>query len=38
MRLLVNEPPIKTGQLSALQCPVLVIGGDNDVIKPEHTT
>lgn len=36
-RLLSYEPHIKTGQLSTIQCPVLVIGGDNDVIKPEHT-
>lgn len=36
-RLLSFEPHISTSQLSKIQCPVLVIGGDHDVILPKHT-
>ena len=35
--LLVYEPNICTKQLQTIQCPVLVIGGDHDVIRPRHT-
>jgi pimeloyl-ACP methyl ester carboxylesterase len=31
------EPHITTGQLNKISCPVLVIGGDHDVIRPVHT-
>lgn len=35
--LLANEPHISSLQLQKIQCPVLVIGGDHDVIRPQHT-
>ncbi len=35
--LLAYQPHITTKQLSQIQCPTLVIGGDHDVILPEHT-
>lgn len=35
--LLVNEPNITTTQLSTISCPTLVMGGDHDVIRTEHT-
>ena len=31
------EPHISTAQLNKISCPALVIGGDHDVILPEHT-
>ena len=31
------EPHIPTSDLQKIKCPVLVIGGDADVIKPSHT-
>jgi pimeloyl-ACP methyl ester carboxylesterase len=37
MRLLVEEPHITLESLHSIQVPTLVIGGDHDVIKPEHT-
>lgn len=37
MRLLVEEPHIPLTGLQKINVPVLVIGGDHDVIKPEHT-
>lgn len=37
MRLLVEEPHITLNALHSIRVPVLVIGGDHDVIKPEHT-
>ncbi|MBZ5858079.1 alpha/beta fold hydrolase [Flavihumibacter profundi] len=37
LNLLVNEPHITTGQLQTISCPTLVIGGDHDVIREEHT-
>jgi pimeloyl-ACP methyl ester carboxylesterase len=37
LRLLVEEPNITTGSLHAIQIPTLVIGGDQDIIRPEHT-
>lgn len=36
-RLLSFEPHISTKQLNTIQCPTLVIGGDHDVIRPQHT-
>lgn len=37
MRLLSFEPNITTKQLAVISCPTLVMGGDHDVIRPEHT-
>lgn len=37
MYLLSNEPHIPTSDLAKIQCPVLVIGGDHDVIRTKHT-
>jgi pimeloyl-ACP methyl ester carboxylesterase len=31
------EPNISLADLHTIQCPVLVMGGDNDLIKPSHT-
>ena len=36
-RLLAFEPHITTKQLQKIKCPTLVIGGDHDVILPQHT-
>ena len=36
-RLLAYEPHILPEQLRSIHCPTLVIGGDHDVILPEHT-
>ena len=36
-RLLVEQPHIPTASLKQVLCPTLVIGGDHDVIKEEHT-
>lgn len=36
-RLLIEQPHIPLTDLQKITCPALVIGGDNDVIKPEHT-
>ena len=36
-RLLCFEPHITTTQLKNITCPTLVIGGDHDVILPQHT-
>ena len=35
--LMVFNPNISTADLKKVKCPVLVIGGDNDVILPKHT-
>lgn len=35
--LLSTQPHISTDQLHSIQCPTLVIGGDHDVIIPQHT-
>lgn len=35
--LLAHEPHITVAQLQTIKCPVLVIGGDHDVIRPRHT-
>jgi pimeloyl-ACP methyl ester carboxylesterase len=37
MRLLCDQPNIPLTDLHKIHCPALVIGGDHDVIKPEHT-
>lgn len=37
VHLLSFEPHISLDQLHSIHCPVLVIGGDHDVIRPEHT-
>jgi pimeloyl-ACP methyl ester carboxylesterase len=37
IRLLVEEPHIALADLQKIVVPTLVIGGDHDVIKPEHT-
>jgi pimeloyl-ACP methyl ester carboxylesterase len=37
LRLDCLEPHIATGQLNKISCPVLVIGGDHDLILPAHT-
>jgi len=36
-RLLFEQPNITDAELHKINCPTLVIGGDNDVIKVEHT-
>ncbi|MBK9985165.1 MAG: alpha/beta hydrolase [Saprospiraceae bacterium] len=37
IKLCVFEPHITTKQLAQIKCPTLVIGGDHDVILPQHT-
>ena len=37
LRLLYEQPNIPLAGLSKVQCPTLVIGGDHDLIKEEHT-
>jgi pimeloyl-ACP methyl ester carboxylesterase len=37
LRLLVEQPHIPVAELAKIKCPTLVIGGDHDVIKEEHT-
>lgn len=37
LRLLCEQPNIPAADLHRIQCPTLVIGGDHDVIKEEHT-
>ena len=37
MRMLIEEPHISLSSLQTIAVPVLVIGGDHDVIKPQHT-
>lgn len=36
-KLLIQEPHISLSDLHKISAPTLVMGGDNDVIKPEHT-
>jgi pimeloyl-ACP methyl ester carboxylesterase len=36
-RLLIDNPHIPVTDLQKITCPSLIIGGDHDVIKPEHT-
>ncbi len=35
--LLAHQPHITTAQLTKIKCPTLVIGGDHDIILPQHT-
>ena len=37
LELMINEPHIDPADLAALQMPVLVIAGENDIVEPEHT-
>ncbi len=37
VHLLSYEPHITTAQLGTIQCPALIIGGDHDVIRVQHT-
>lgn len=37
LKLCVFEPNIKAADLAKVKCPTLVIGGDHDVILPQHT-
>lgn len=37
VRLLLDEPHIPLAALHTIQCPSLIIGGDHDVIREEHT-
>jgi len=37
MRLLAEQPHIPLSDLQKISCPSLIIGGDHDVIKEEHT-
>lgn len=37
LRLLMEQPNIAPSSLQMVKCPTLVIGGDHDVIKEEHT-
>jgi len=37
LRLMIEEPHIRLTDLQKISIPTLVIGGDHDVIKPEHT-
>ncbi|MCA6450219.1 MAG: alpha/beta hydrolase [Chitinophagaceae bacterium] len=37
LRLLVEQPHIPVEALHKIECPTLVIGGDHDVIREEHT-
>jgi pimeloyl-ACP methyl ester carboxylesterase len=37
LRLIVEQPHIPLSDLHKISCPSLIIGGDHDVIKPEHT-
>lgn len=37
LRLLIEQPHISLASLHTIKCPALVIGGDHDVIKEEHT-
>ena len=35
--LMVNDPDVKPEELSRIHCPTLVVAGDDDMIKDEHT-
>ncbi len=37
LHLLAHQPHITTEQLGTIKCPTLVIGGDHDIILPQHT-
>lgn len=36
-RLMVEEPHISLSEINSIKCPALIIAGDHDVIKEEHT-
>ena len=36
-RMMIYEPDIPYTELRKIKCPVLVMAGDHDMIKPEHT-
>jgi len=36
-QMMIDEPNISRNALQQIHCPVLVIGGDHDIIKTEHT-
>ncbi len=36
-KMMIYEPNIPYGDLKKIHCPVLVMAGDHDVIKPGHT-
>ncbi|MDD3078852.1 MAG: alpha/beta hydrolase [Paludibacter sp.] len=36
-RMMIYEPNIPFADLRQIQCPVLVMAGDHDIIRPEHT-
>lgn len=36
-RLMMEEPHIALSEINKIQCPALIIGGDHDVVKEEHT-
>ncbi len=36
-QLMIDQPDISHKALYSIKCPILVIGGDHDVIKPSHT-
>ena len=36
-RMMMEEPQISLSEINKIKCPALVIGGDHDVIKEEHT-
>ena len=35
--LMVNDPNVKPEELSRIQCPTLIVAGDKDMIKDQHT-
>jgi pimeloyl-ACP methyl ester carboxylesterase len=37
VKLVIEQEPIPVNDLHKISCPVLVIGGDHDLIRPEHT-
>ncbi len=37
VQMMLDEPNIPLTDLHKIKCPVLVVGGDNDLIKPSHT-
>lgn len=36
-KMMIDQPNIQYGDLKQIHCPVLVMAGDHDMIKPEHT-
>lgn len=35
--MMINEPNLSFSSLKKIKCPVLVMAGDHDLIRPEHT-